>query len=297
MVAAMVPVVGALAAPAMAGEPTKEFAVFKQCPRFSGVFLCMYSETQSGEVVLNKQAVPIVKTIVLQGGIKINPETGAESFVGALNGETLTKAAQKVPGGLLDLVNCTLIKGEGILEKLERGACEVVFENGTTGVNAITELAKPASEIAINTSNLEEREGVALSLPVKVRLENTLLGSECYIGSSSQPIVLALTDGTTNPKAPNKPITGKFGKVGLKDGGEFIEVTGNQLVNNEFAVPQASGCGGIFSFLLDPIIDSKIGLTEKEAYGKAEGSADGHNTAIQNNYIREASAEAVILSE
>jgi hypothetical protein len=34
-----------------------------------------------------------------------------------------------------------------------------------------------------------------------------------------------------------------------------------------------TGCGGVFSFLIDPLIDSKIGLP----------SADGHNTAIQNN--------------
>jgi hypothetical protein len=40
------------------------------------------------------------------------------------------------------------------------------------------------------------------------------------------------------------------GKVALKDGGEFIELTGNQLVNNEFAAPEATGCGGIFAFLL-----------------------------------------------
>ena len=298
LVALMVPL-GALtlAAPALAKEPTKEFAPFKQCPRFSGVFLCLHSETTSGEVVLNKQAVPIVKTITLQGGIKVNPETGAESFVGALNGETLSKTAEKVPAGLLGLVNCTEIKGSGLLEKLERGTCEAIFENGTTGVNATTELARPASEIAINTENLEEREGVALSLPVRIHLENTLLGSECYIGSSSSPITLALTDGTTSPKAPNKPITGKFGKVALKDGGEFIELTGNQLVNNEFAAPEATGCGGIFAFLLDPIIDAKIGLNVKEAYGKAQGSPDGLNTAVQNNTIKEASAEAVILSE
>lgn len=40
-------------------------------------------------------------------------ETDVETFVGALNGETLSKTPQKVPGGLLGLVNCTEIKGEG----------------------------------------------------------------------------------------------------------------------------------------------------------------------------------------
>jgi hypothetical protein len=58
-------------------------------------------------------------------------------------------------------------------------------------------------------------------------------------------------------------------------------------VNNEFAAPEASGCGGIFSFLIDPIIDSKIGLP----------SPDGYNTAIQNNTIKLGGVEGVIKSE
>ncbi len=43
----------------------------------------------------------------------------------------------------------------------------------------------------------------------------------------------------------------------------------------------------MYSFLIDPVIDSKVGLP----------SAAGNNTAIQNNLIREAQAAAVIASE
>lgn len=68
----------ALAASASAIEPTGDFAVFKQCPRFtSGVELCLYSETLSGEVTLNKQTVPInadgKHPIILQGGGSLTP--------------------------------------------------------------------------------------------------------------------------------------------------------------------------------------------------------------------------------
>jgi hypothetical protein len=281
----------AFASTALAKEPTGDFAVFKQCPRFTaGVFVCMHAETLSGSVTTHKQTVPINEDkkhpIILQGGIKVT-ESGAETFVGALNGETLSKTPQNVPGGLLNLVNCTEIKGTGFLEVIERDACKAVFENKTTGVSAVTELAKPASEIAISTSNLESKEGVALGLPVKVKLENTLLGSECYIGSSAHPINLNLTDGTTNPNLPNKPITGKAGFLEFKDEFELVEIKENTLVNNEFSAPEATGCGGIFSFLIDPIIDSKIGLP----------SPNGLNTAIENNTIIEAGAESVIKSE
>jgi hypothetical protein len=269
-----------IASPALAKEPTGDFAVFKQCPRFTPeVGLCLYSQTTSGEVTLNKQTVPITNTITLQGGIKRNEVTEVETFVAALNGETLSKSPQKVPGGLAGLVKCN-----EITNLLLRISCELIFENGLTGVNAVTELAKPASEIGINTNNLVNREGVALSLPIKVRLENPLLGSGCYIGSSTNPIVLNLTTGTTSPPKPNEPISGKVGSIHVKDEGTFVELQNNTLVDNAFAAPVAKGCAG---GLLDGIINNKIGLP----------SAAGKNTAIQNNTVKQASGEAVIASE
>jgi hypothetical protein len=293
-VAVMVPM--AFAAPALAVEPTGEFAVFKQCPRFTAeVELCLYSETLGGHVTLNKQTVPINEDkkhpIILQGGIIFNEETKEQKFVGALNGETLSKTPQNVPGGLLGLINCTEIKGKGIileaLAALARTACKAVFENKTTGVSATTELARPASEIGINTSNLANENGIALSLPVKVHLENPFLGSECYIGSSAQPITFNFTTGTTSPPPPNTPIKGSVGNIQSKDNAELIEITENVLVDNAFSAPAATGCGGIFSVLIDPLINSKIGLP----------SPAGHNTAIQENTIREATTVAVKHSE
>ncbi len=277
------------ASSALAKEPTKGFAVFKQCPRFtSGVNFCLYDQTKSGEVTLDKQKVPITSTITLQGGIDRNEATEEEKFVGALNGETLSKTPQNVPGGLLGLVNCKEILGEGEWEKFLRGACESVFENNLTGVRAITELAKPASEITINKNNLVNEEGVDLGLPVKVRLENPLLGSECYIGSSSKPIVWNLTTGKTNPKAPNTPIHGSVGEITFTESFNIVNITGNSSVNNEFAAPEATGCGGWpLEYLLDPIIDAKIGLP----------SAEGKNTAILTGNLQEATSEKVIASE
>ncbi|HEV7163679.1 MAG TPA: hypothetical protein VGN25_10530 [Solirubrobacteraceae bacterium] len=274
-----------LASAALAVEPTGDFAIFKQCPRFTGgVNFCLVSKIKSGEVAIGKTSVPITNQITLQGGYDRNEEKEpvTETFVGAINGETLSKTAQTVPGGLLDLVNC-----KEISNFIERIACELVFENGLTGVSAVTELAKPASEIGISTDNLLNAEGVALTLPVKVKLENPFLGSECYIGSSSAPVTLNLTTGETNPPEPNKPIKGKVGKLKFKDSFQFTEITENTVVDNAFSVPTANGCGGIFSFLIDPIIDSKLELP----------SAAGKNTAIQNGSLFQATGEAVIKSE
>jgi hypothetical protein len=270
-------VAAASAAPALAKSPTGLYALFSQCPRFTaGVSECVNAQTKSGEVVLGKQAVPISNTITLQGGAKIN-EAGEETFVGALNGQTLSKSPQKVPGGLLDLVKCN-----EITNPLVRLACELVFENGVTGVNATTELAGSATSVGISKNNLINGEGAALTLPVKIHLENAFLGGNCYIGSNSAPIVWHLTTGTTSPPAPNKPISGAGGELEFPDGLNLIVLKESVIVDNSFAAPEATGCG-----ILDTIIDGKLGIP----------AASGKNTAILRSTLEDATAEAVIASE
>jgi hypothetical protein len=283
--AASLGVLGA-ASPALAA-PTGEFAVFADCPLGNAELnACLVARTESGEIKIGKQAVPIVNTQTLQGGFIEERETGAMTFVGAADGNTLSKTPQKVPGGLLG-IKCSEIKGEGKLEQAARKLCEGLFENKLTGVNATTELAAPASSIGIcEGCLLEELPSppfpAALSLPIKVHLENPLLGSECYIGSDSSPIVLNLVTGTTSPPPPNKPIKGKVGEITSRAKGAILVIKNNTIVDNSFAAPAATGCGGALSFLIDPIINAKIGLP----------SAAGNNTAILNNTLEQTSAEA-----
>jgi hypothetical protein len=270
-----------LASPALATVPTGDFAVFSDCPLSNpAVVQCIYSTTTGGEVKLGKTAVPISKTVTLQGGVA-ETET-AEVFVGAADGNTLSKTALNVPGGLAGLVNCPEINNA-----LERILCELTFENGVTGVTATTELAAPASSIGINEGNLLGQVGTALSLPVKVKLDNPLLGSQCYIGSNANPIVLNLTTGATAPPPPNKSISGSKGQFEFKDGGEYAISRGVSLVDNSFAAPGATGCGGLFAFLLDPIINAKVGIP----------AAAGNNTAILSDPLQIAGAGAVKASE
>ena len=91
------------------------------------------------------------------------------------------------------------------------------------------ELAEPATEIQLSNFRLLEEQGVALKLPVKVHLENPFLGSSCYVGSSSNPIIWNLTTGTTEPPAGHAT-HGLLGFVELQDGLEIVEVSENKLV-------------------------------------------------------------------
>jgi hypothetical protein len=289
LAATMIAAVGILgvASPAMA-KPTGPYAVFEQCPTtVTGVVLCTYAQTTSGEFVVGttKLKVPINKTITLQGGGIANPAEKNSFFLyPAKNGESLSKTELNVPGGLLDLINCEEITGNGFFEWAAREACKAVFENKTTGVTATTELVATEKNPAIlQLARLIEGEGTALTLPVRVHLKNPFLGNSCYIGTEASPIQLHLTTGTTSPPEPNKPITGN---PGIFEEEELVTVIKeNSLVDNSFSAPTTSGCGeflGITGFL-DGIVNSKIGLP----------STAGHNTAILDGTLRTATAKAV----
>jgi hypothetical protein len=278
-----------LASAAMA-TPPKILLPFVQCPaKTAGVELCLNAQTTSGGLTVGKTTVPITKTITLQGGAL---PIGDEQYVllPAKDGNTLSKTALNVPGGLLGLVNCTEIGGAGLFEKLERGTCKAIFENGTTGVTATTEVAASVHNPAtLNLGALLAQSGTAITLPVRVHLKNPLLGEGCFIGSEANPITLHLTDGTTAPPLPNKPISGSFGTFVGEEEGELAVAAfvGQSIVDNSFSAPVAEGCGRLAAFLIDPIINAKIGLP----------SAAGHNTAILTGTTRVAAAEEVAAHE
>jgi hypothetical protein len=241
-------------------EPTGEFARFAQCPRFTpGVNLCVYVKMLSGTMSIGRRTVPVERPITLQGGIAQDEEPPfTERFFGAVDGETLSRTPIPVPGGLAG-----------------------------TPLEVTLELAGPPSAIVISKRSLLGEEGVGLSLPVRLRLENTFLGSECYIGSASHPVVMGLTTGRTSPNAPNMPISGEIGLLRQKDEFALAEVVGVRLVNDSFALPEASGCGGHDSSFVHQLVDYELGLP----------SPDGHNTIIENQTLWEATTTGVIRSE
>jgi hypothetical protein len=252
LLAMLIPAGSAAAAP---HSPTGDFAVFNDCPlSHPTVVVCMYSETTSGYVKTGSKTTPIKKPVVLQGGLEVN-EKGEIVFAGAEDGNTLTKAPQPVPGGLLG------ITPPSWWPSLLKSLFEETINNGFTGVTATMELAGPASSIKVNSEALASGTGVELSMPVKIKLDNPFFGSNCYIGSNSNPIRLNLTAGTTSPPPPNTPISGSPGTPSENASGTVVTLTGHKLVDNSFAVPGANGCGGIlFSWAVDPVVNSTIGI-------------------------------------
>jgi hypothetical protein len=255
-----------------------EFARFKTCPLANPeADLCVYAESTSGTFTMGKKTVPIKNTVVLKGAVH-GPEgiLGPLSFIAPTDGQTLSKTPQPVPGGLLGITAPTW------WPQFLQDLFNETINNGFTGVNATVELAGPASSVKLSVLNTVLGQGVALGMPVKVHLENPFLGGSCYIGSNSNPIQLNLTTGTTSPPPPNQPITGNPGVLSGREEGRIIVESNNKLVDNSFAAPGANGCGGLFSFLVDPFVNSIVGVP----------SPAGTNTAILEgtNYLGDAAA-------
>jgi hypothetical protein len=275
--AMLVPASSALAAP---HHPTGTWANFGYCPLSNAkTDFCVYAKTTSGSFTTGSKNVPIVNPVTLQGGVDLDPETFQSTWINAEGGDTLSKTAQPVPGGLLG------VTAPSWWPQILKDLFNETINNGFTGVTSTVELAGP---VQFSFISLVTGEGNAITLPVKIKLNNPFLGSNCYLGSNSSPIQIPLTLGTTAPPPPNKPISGSKGEVFVNEIGSYIKSTANKLVNNSFAVPGASGCGGfLFSWAVDPLVNSIVGIP----------SAAGTNTAILQGDTELGEKAAVIASE
>ncbi len=255
----------ALAAPALASKRQEEFLPFKQCETATSA-VCIVSFTTSGEFHMGSKNVPINKTLELQGGLPSSNILQTWPLIGAKNGETLVPTALTLPGGLT---------GVEALEAL----------GSVNNVTATAELAGPASDVLVNQVNLVGGKGIGVKLPLKVHLQNELLGNECYIGTEAEPLVLELTTGTTSPPSPNAPITGNKGEINeVKQPKNIITVKNIEMVDNSFAAPGVTGCG---PSLLQPVVNALVDV----AAGLP--SAAGNNTVRMKGYSEIAEAPFV----
>ncbi|MET0557267.1 MAG: hypothetical protein ABW065_01155 [Solirubrobacterales bacterium] len=243
----------ALSPVANAAKPDPGYEQFAGCPNpfkeNSKSKTCVRSDIVGGHFNMGNKEVPIEKPITLTGGVE---NIFAPSPVLFNSEGGLTKAKQKVPGGVIGLTGLTWL-----LEFLGSEALTLYATAELAGTPVIAGTAFAA-------------------LPLKVHLENAVLGSKCYIGSTTEPIKLNLTTGTTSPPAPNKPITGKEPKLVFEPEREIQEALGGIYVDNSFAAPGANGCVlTLFGFIpisINGLVNSASGLP----------AAAGTNEAVQN---------------
>lgn len=250
-----------LAPSASAKEPAPGYTQFAGCPspeESPNTVFCQRSVIKSGHFQMGSKDVPITNPITLSGGFDNEFSNFAFSPKGGL-----TPVKQKVPGGVIGLTGLTWLAEFLGIEALT--------------LYAVTELAGTPS---INTENGN------FILPIKVHLINGTLGNNCYVGSSSNPIKLNLTTGTTSPPPPNKPITGKSPENSVGPEG-VLRAKNGTFVDNSFAAPGASGCVlTLFGFIpisINGLVNSQSGLP----------SPAGTNETVQNFELEAVSRELV----
>lgn len=250
----------ALLAPVAQGAtPKPGYEQFRGCPSQAEIPIivgCAHTLIKGGHFQMGSKDVPLSNPMTLTGGFDENGKVYANSEGG------LTPVKQKVPGGVVGLTGLTWL-----LELLGSEALTLY---------AVTEIAGQPSI------------GATLNLPIKVHLVNGVLGNNCYVGSVSNPINLALTTGTTSPPPPNKPISGKPFEFKFDFEKEIITQNGGTWVDNSFAAPGASGCVlTLFGFIpisINGLVNSQSGLPSPAGTNETTQVLDLQTTGVVNVY-------------
>jgi hypothetical protein len=212
---------------------------------------CTSVSSPGGSLTIGGLTLP-TKASDLQLGIVLNQTDGSSTLLSPPGGAA-TNEPIEVPNGLLALI----CPSRGHL------AWQVCRprrnDRGDEHSGELTDLIvsmEPAGE----PSNFSLLAGLSLnqpivSLPVKIHLENRLLGNHCYIGSDAEPIVLQ-PENTTEPAATFETFDGN-GTLDPNGTMTLIQLIATQGTSS-FAVPAATGCG--FRGIFDEAINGHMGL-------------------------------------
>jgi hypothetical protein len=211
---------------AMGGLASAAFPNFSDCPSegLPSGSACIDIQSVQGELEIKGFRVPLDHSLEIRGALR-EPEN---IFIPPRGTNGFFAEPVRIPGGLLGL--------------------ELPLEFNT--VLATSELAGSPSQIDVRPGEQ------TISMPLKVRLSNPLLGRNCHIGSNSNPVQLNLIPGTTEPPPPNRPITGRLGTVEFVPPNILISREGVD-VENSFSIPGAQECGGLFG-ANNVLIDLKL---------------------------------------
>lgn len=226
---------------AMGGVAAAAFPNFSDCPRegLPSGSACIDIQSIRGELEIKGFRVPLDHSLEIRGAIR-EPEG---RFIPPRGTNGFFAEPVRVPGGLLGF--------------------ELPFAFET--VLATAELAGGPEQIVVSVGNQ------TISMPIKVRLTNPLIGRNCHIGTNRNPVRLNLIPGTTEPPPPNRPISGRFGEVEFIPPNLLISREGVD-VENSFSIPGATECGG-FLEANNLLVDLKLKLP----------SAAGNNSATITN--------------
>lgn len=254
----------AAAAPTLAGA----WAPLNRCPVDDPAMLaadgvtvvasCLSSSAPSGTFTIGATTLTTGATDLQLGLLN----QGGVYTVVAPSGGAVVGAPVQIPGGLLGLMCPSNIP-------VIADICRSIVDSPLNTVTATIESAGTPTDF-----NLAAGVGVGtpiISLPVKIKLSNVFLGSNCYIGTNANPVVL-------KPANLARP-TGKVvrfnadGTANTTGQQGYLSLSGAAQSDSTFAVPRSSGCGLLG--ILSGAVDLKQGLP----------SAAGANSLVLNDAV------------
>jgi hypothetical protein len=155
---------------------------------------------------------------VVDGATDLNSAT-QPNWVDALNGQSFT-----APRQLLSIPVMTLLDNPaGVTPPADSDVYVVAQQAGPMGFSIVT-----PGQGGINPLTI---------VPLTFRLENPLLGPNCYVGTDASPVTLNLTTGTSGALTGN---LGTLSDAGFSGG---LYTIGTEVVDGTFSTPGATGCG------------------------------------------------------
>ncbi|MCG7525617.1 hypothetical protein MHW47_14345 [Streptomyces sp. OfavH-34-F] len=219
--------------------------------------ICVSSRSASGSIKLGNTEVPVGASD-LQIGVVNHP--GGTSTVISPKGGALIADSAKVPGGLLGLMCPNDVP-------VITGICNTLTDVNLNRVTATIESVNTPTGFQLVAGTTTGKPIV--TLPVRIHLQNPLLGDKCYIGSASDPILLK-PQNLTQPAISSE----KFAGDGTPDPTgpmNRLNLLGATQTDTTFSVPGTNGCGLLGS--LNWAVNLKTGLP----------SASGNNHVTLND--------------
>ncbi|WP_426402924.1 hypothetical protein ACN9M0_01100 [Streptomyces sp. R-07] len=253
------------------------WAPFDRCPVDAPAMLaadgldqspqCVSSSSAGGSIKLGNTTVVTGRTN-LQIGVIQNAD-GTNTVVPPPAGSLIADSAT-VPGGLFGLMCPSDIP-------FITDICRQLSDASLNKITATVESVGTPSEFDQIAGVLTDMPIV--KIPVRIHLQNPFLGSNCYIGTKSSPIMLR----PSNLTSPDFSVDRYNGDGFPNEEGDMsrLNILGSTQVDRTFAVPGASGCG-LGLGLVNGAVNLKTGLPS--AAGRNSITLDNTQTYLTGLY-------------
>ncbi len=234
-----------------------EWAPYNRCPVDNATMLstnveegfisvCLAVESRSGSLKIGKLSTKIGPSD-LQMGVLGQEAIGKFDAI-ASDASPILASPIEIPGGLAGLVCPTGQDFTGDICKPSRPA----------RLNKLTARVESAGSVTnLSLFSTFQPPAPIMTLPIKIHLQNPLLGPNCFIGSTAHPILVQ--PATVKPPESFIVRYDVDGTFDQENGPLFETIFANgSQADTQFAVPAASGCG--YANHLNAVVNHGVGL-------------------------------------